>query len=68
MLDRESFREFLVRYFAQPKKREEDLEIMGYPFKVEVKRMWDNKYLLTCIPFTMGVQCVKETAEGYSGK
>lgn len=66
-LDREAFREFLVRYFAQPKKREEDLEIMGYPFKAETKLIW-GKYLLTCIPFTMGIQCAKETAAGYAGK
>jgi len=68
MLDRESFREFLVRYFAQPKKREEDNEIMGYPFKVEAKRIWGNKYLLACVPFTMGVQCAREIASGYTSK
>lgn len=60
-LDREAFREFLVRYFEHPKKREEDLEVMGYPFNVETKRIWD-KYLLTCVPFTMGIQYNKETA------
>ena len=57
--------EFLVRYFAQPKKREEDLEIMGYPFNVEVKKMWGNKVLLACIPFTMGIKCAKEAAVRY---
>ena len=67
MLDRELFREFLVRYFTQPKKREEDIEIMGYPFKVEVKRMW-GKYLLACVPFTMSVQYARETATGYGGR
>jgi len=51
-LDRGAFRDFLVRYFQNPKKREEDLEIMGYPFRIEAKRMW-GKYLLTCMPFTM---------------
>ncbi|WP_207637042.1 ImmA/IrrE family metallo-endopeptidase [Desulfosporosinus sp. OT] len=68
MLDRESFREFLVQYFAQPKKREENLEIMGYPFKIEAKRIWGNKYLLACVPYTMSIKCLKESASGYSGK
>jgi len=63
-LDREAFREFLVRYYTKPKKREEDLEIMGYPFRVEVKRMW-GKYLLTCMPFMMAKLCAREVAVGY---
>lgn len=66
-LDRASFNKFLVSYFAQPKKREEDLDIMGYPFKVETKRIW-GKYLLACVPYTIGIQFVKETATGYAGK
>lgn len=53
-LDHDAFHEFLARYFAQPTKREENLEIMGYPFRIEVKRMW-GKYLLTCLPFTSAV-------------
>lgn len=65
-LDREAFRYFLVSYFDNPKKREEDLEIMGYPFRIEVKRMW-GKYLLTCMPFTMAAFNAHETVAGYGG-
>lgn len=64
-LDRESFREFLVRYTKNPHKREEDLEIMGYPFRIEAKRIWGDKMLLTCMPFTMSTMYVRETASGY---
>lgn len=64
-LDHESFRNFLVRYFQHPRKREEDLEIMGYPFRVETKRLWGDKVLLTCMPFTMATLCARETAAGY---
>lgn len=63
-LDHEAFREFLVRYFKNPHKREEDLEIMGYPFRVEVKRIWGDKVLLTCMPFTYGYG-VREAVAGY---
>lgn len=66
-LDRESFREFLVRYFAQPRRREDNLDIMGYPFKIEAKRMW-GKCLIACIPFTMTTQWVRESAAGYAGR
>lgn len=52
-LDHEAFRQFLIRYKNNPKKREEDLEIMGYPFRVEYKRIWGDKVLLTCMPFIM---------------
>lgn len=65
MVDRESFREFLVRYFARPKDREDDLEIMGYPFRIEIKRMWGNKVLLACVPFAIGIKCAKETSAIY---
>jgi len=64
-LDHEAFRHFLVHHFQNPKKREEDLEIMGYPFRVETKRIWGDKVLLTCMPFTMPTLCVRETAAGY---
>lgn len=63
-LDHDAFNKFLVRYFMNPKKREEDLEIMGYPFRIEVKPMW-GKHLLTCMPFTMAALCARETAVGY---
>ncbi|GEM_PF-3471762 len=63
-LDREAFREFLVRYYTKSKKREEDLEIMGYPFRIEAKHMW-GKHLLTCMPFTIAALCARETAAGY---
>jgi len=64
-LDRDAFREFLVRYYTKPKKREEDLEIMGYPFRIEAKRMW-GKYLLTCMPFTTASLFIRETGTGYA--
>jgi len=63
-INRETFREFLISYFEEPRKREENTEIMGYPFRIEAKRIWGNKYLLACIPFTMGIQCIKESAAG----
>lgn len=68
-LDHDSFRNFLIRQLMLPaKRRETDLDIMGYPFRVEVKHMWD-KQLVTCLPFTMPMAlAARETAAGYGGK
>lgn len=65
-LDHESFREFLVQYFSHPKTREDNLDIMGYPFKIEAKRMW-GKYLIVCTPF-MKAYSVKDTSAVYAGR
>ena len=66
-LDHDSFRNFLTRQLSLPaKRRENNLDIMGYPFRVEVKRMWD-KQLVTCLPFTLPL-AARETATGYGGK
>ena len=59
-LDREAFRKFLVLYCSDPRKREEDLEIMGYPFRIEIKRMW-GKCFLSCIPLKMTMLFAKQT-------
>lgn len=64
-LDHEAFHQFLVRFKSKPKKREEDLEIMGYPFRVEFKRVWGDKFLLTCLPFTYTSLCAREIASSY---
>jgi Zn-dependent peptidase ImmA (M78 family) len=48
-LDQEYFREFLVQYFRRPTKSEDNLDIMGYPFIIDSKRIW-GKYLVTCVP------------------
>jgi Predicted Zn peptidase len=63
-LDHDAFHYFLARQIKLPlKRREEDLDIMGYPFRVECRRVWD-KLLVTCLPFTM-MHAVAETAAGY---
>jgi len=66
-LDREAFSEFLVRYCSGPRKREDDLEIMGYPFRIEIKRMW-GKCLLSCMPYKVATLCSRETVAGYGGR
>ena len=44
---------------------------MGYPFRVEAKRIWGDKVLLTCMPFGYGYGYgygaigARETAAGY---
>lgn len=63
-LDREYFREFLVSYFKQPKRYEENHEIMGYPFKIEVRRIW-GKCLIACIPLNIS-QCAREPNARYA--
>jgi hypothetical protein len=65
-LDREAFREFLLRFFRDPLKREEDLGIMGYPFRIEIKRMW-GKCFLSCMPLKTAVVNCRETAVGCNG-
>jgi Zn-dependent peptidase ImmA (M78 family) len=49
-LDHEAFASFLVYHFQNPRKREEDFDIMGYPFRVETKRVCGDKVLFTCMP------------------
>ncbi len=51
-LDHDAFRGFLVKNFESPrhKWRETDLDIMGYPFRTEIKQL-GPRYLITCHPF-----------------
>ncbi|MDR3600233.1 MAG: ImmA/IrrE family metallo-endopeptidase [Desulfosporosinus sp.] len=60
-LDRETFREFLVSYFSNPRKVDGNIEVMGYPFRIETKRMW-GKYLLSCMPLKIATMYDKTPA------
>jgi hypothetical protein len=63
-VDHESFRKFLFRYFRNPRRFGNIIEIMGYPFRVEAKHMW-GKYLFSCMP--LATMYARKTAAISSG-